>query len=67
MIDGACRIHDVKTEYDILIRKSKGKNLLQRCRHSWENNIKMGFKVGRCDITDWIGFDFGLYKIRETF
>jgi hypothetical protein len=37
-----CSTHGEKrTAYRILVGKPEGKRLLGRCRHRWEDNIKM--------------------------
>lgn len=36
------------TEYRVLVEKSEGKNALQRPKHRWEENIKIGLKFIEC-------------------
>jgi hypothetical protein len=43
-----------KGVYRSLVEKSKGKRPLGRCRHRWEDNIKMGLQEVGCGGMDWI-------------
>jgi hypothetical protein len=40
----ACRLREKRNAYRILIGKPHGKRPLERPRHRWEDNIKMGLK-----------------------
>jgi hypothetical protein len=38
----------MKNAYEILVGKSEVKRELERSRHRWKDNIKMGFKAVEC-------------------
>jgi hypothetical protein len=40
--------------YKVLVRKSERKRLLRRCKHRWENYIKMDLREKRCCVMNWI-------------
>jgi hypothetical protein len=40
--------------YRVLVGKPKGKRLLGRPRHRWEDNIKMALREMVCEGGDWI-------------
>jgi hypothetical protein len=40
--------------YRVLVERPKGKRLLERPRHRWENNIKMDLKETEIDGMNWI-------------
>jgi hypothetical protein len=41
-MDGACSMHGEKENaYKVLVGKPERKRPLGRCRHRWENNIKV--------------------------
>ena len=40
--------------YRVLVGKLEGKGLLGRCRHRWEDNIKMDLQEVGCEGIDWI-------------
>jgi len=44
----------VRNKYNILVRKSDGKGPLGRCRHRWEDNIKMDLREIGLEFLDWI-------------
>jgi hypothetical protein len=41
--------------YRVLVGKPEGKRPLGRCRHRWENNIRMDLQEVGCGGMDWIG------------
>ena len=40
--------------YRVLVGKPEGKRPLGRCRHRWEDNIKMYLQEVGCGDVDWI-------------
>jgi hypothetical protein len=44
-----------RSAYRILVEKPEGKELLDRARHRWVDNIKMDLRDVGCDVMDWIG------------
>ena len=40
--------------YRVLVGKPEGKKPLGRCRHRWEDNIKMDLQKVGCGGMDWI-------------
>ena len=52
---GACTTYgERRGAYSILMGKPEGKRPLERPRHRWENNIKMGLQEVECGCVDWI-------------
>jgi hypothetical protein len=47
-------VEEMRKVYKVLVRKSEGKESLQRPRHSWKGNIKMDHKEKGCEGVDWI-------------
>jgi hypothetical protein len=46
--------YDLRSVYEVLVGKPKGKRLLGRTRRRCEVNIKIDLKEVRCEIMDWI-------------
>ena len=40
--------------YGVLVGKPEGKRPLGRCRHRWEDNIKLDLQEVGCEGMDWI-------------
>jgi hypothetical protein len=45
---------DIRNIYRILVRKLKGKRLLGRTRHKWEDDIAMNLRGIGWEVVDWI-------------
>jgi hypothetical protein len=51
----ACSIRKAKkTAYRVLVDIQEGTRSLGRCRHRWEDNIKMDLRDIGWDVMDWI-------------
>jgi hypothetical protein len=40
--------------YRVLVGKTEGKRPLERPRHRWEDNIKVGLQEVECGVINWI-------------
>jgi hypothetical protein len=48
------RMRLMRYAYKILVKKPEVKPLLQRPRHSWEDNVRMNFKEKGWNVVNWI-------------
>jgi len=54
-VGGTCGTHgEARGVYRVLVGKPKGKRPLGRCRHRWEDNIKMDLREIGIDGVNWI-------------
>jgi hypothetical protein len=53
---GACRTHEVRNEYKILVRKPEGKRPFRRSRHRLEDTRMQLRKVGWEDVDKVMNF-----------
>jgi hypothetical protein len=52
---GACSAYgEWRGVFRVLVGKPKGRRLLERPRHRWEDNIKMALQEVGCGDMDWI-------------
>ena len=51
------RMGERRGVYSILVGKHEGERPLERPRHRWEDNTKMGFQEVGCGGMDWIELD----------
>jgi hypothetical protein len=57
-MDGTCSVDgEGKGVYMVLVGKPEGKRPLGRCRHRWENNIKVYLQEVGCAGMDWTELD----------
>jgi len=45
---------EMKNTYKILIREPEGRRPLRKCRHRWEDNIRIDVRVIGSEDMDWI-------------
>ena len=48
------RMGERRCVYRVLVGKPEGKRPLERCRHRWEDNVKMDLQELGCGGMDWI-------------